>query len=72
LYITGFGVYRAYINGCKVGDHEMVPGWTSYHHRLAYQVFEVDSLIDKKGNNVLSVEVAEGWYAGRLGFGGGK
>jgi alpha-L-rhamnosidase len=50
----------------------MAPGWTSYHHRLAYQVFEVDSLIDKNDNNVLIVEVAEGWYAGRLGFGGGK
>lgn len=72
LYITAFGVYRAYLNGCRVGDHEMSPGWTSYRHRLAYQVFDVNSLITTKGSNVLSVEVAEGWYAGRLGFDGGK
>lgn len=72
LYITAFGVYRAYLNGSRIGDHEMAPGWTSYHHRLAYQVFDVDLLIYKNGNNVLSVEVAEGWYAGRLGFDGGK
>jgi alpha-L-rhamnosidase len=50
----------------------MAPGWTSYRHRLAYQVFDVNPLITTKGNNVLSVEVAEGWYAGRLGFCGGK
>lgn len=72
LYITAFGVYRAYLNGRRIGDHEMSPGWTSYRYRIAYQVFDVKSLITTKGNNVLSVEVAEGWYAGRLGFDGGK
>ncbi|KJJ29003.1 hypothetical protein AFLA70_390g001150 [Aspergillus flavus AF70] len=72
LYITALGVYRAYINGSRVGDHEMAPGWSSYRHRLAYQVFDVDSLINPSCNNVLSVEVAEGWFAGRLGFSGGK
>ncbi|KUL92325.1 hypothetical protein ZTR_02415 [Talaromyces verruculosus] len=72
LYITAFGVYRAYLNGCRIGDHEMSPGWTSYRHRIAYQVFDVNSLIATEGSNVLSVEVAEGWYAGRLGFDGGK
>ena len=50
----------------------MSPGWTSYRYRIAYQVFDVKSLITTKGNNVLSFEVAEGWYAGRLGFDGGK
>ncbi|RAO68652.1 uncharacterized protein BHQ10_004664 [Talaromyces amestolkiae] len=72
LYITAFGVYRAYLNGCRIGDHEMSPGWTSYRYRIAYQVFDVTSLITTKGSNVLSIEVAEGWYAGRLGFDGGK
>ncbi|KAF4169621.1 hypothetical protein CNMCM6936_006780 [Aspergillus lentulus] len=72
LYITAFGFYRAYLNGTQIGDHEMAPGWTSYHHRLAYQVFDVGSLITTKGDNVLCIEVAEGWFAGRLGFGGGR
>ncbi|KAL2830816.1 bacterial alpha-L-rhamnosidase-domain-containing protein [Aspergillus cavernicola] len=70
IYVTGFGVYRAYLNGARVGDHEMAPGWTSYHHRLAYQVFDVSSMIGSE--NVLGIEVVEGWYAGRLGFDGGK
>ncbi|KAH8692578.1 bacterial alpha-L-rhamnosidase-domain-containing protein [Talaromyces proteolyticus] len=72
LYITALGVYRAYLNGSRIGDHEMAPGWTSYHHRWAYQVFDVSSLITTTGKNVLGVEVAEGWFAGRLGFDGGK
>ncbi|CAK7244657.1 MAG: hypothetical protein STHCBS139747_006201 [Sporothrix thermara] len=72
LYITSLGVYRAYINGMRVGDQEMAPGWTSYKHRLNYQVYDVASLLRPGLSNVLAVEVAEGWYAGRLGFRGGR
>ncbi|KAL1895877.1 hypothetical protein Sste5346_004974 [Sporothrix stenoceras] len=70
LYITGLGVYRAFLNGQRVGTSEMAPGWTSYNHRLNYETFDVTSLL-KDGDNVLAVEVAEGWYAGRLAFHGG-
>ncbi|CAK7210820.1 hypothetical protein SBRCBS47491_000907 [Sporothrix bragantina] len=70
LYITGLGVYRAFLNGTRVGDHEMAPGWTSYKHHLNYETFDITSLL-QKGENVVAVEVAEGWYAGRLAFHGG-
>lgn len=66
LYITSLGVYEAHINGTRVGDLQMTPGWTSYNHRLPYQVFDVSDLLDWNSQNVLGVEVAEGWYAGRL------
>lgn len=66
LYITSLGVYEAHINGNRVGDMQMTPGWTSYNHRLPYQVFDVTDHLDWTSQNVLAVEVAEGWYAGRL------
>lgn len=67
LYISAFGLYKVYINGHRVGDHEMAPGWTSYHHRVAYQTFDVLHLLkSRRQENVITVEVAEGWYAGRL------
>lgn len=66
LYITSLGVYEAHINGTRVGDLQMTPGWTSYNHRLPYQVFDVTDHLDWTSKNVLGVEVAEGWYAGRL------
>ncbi|KAE8151846.1 bacterial alpha-L-rhamnosidase-domain-containing protein [Aspergillus avenaceus] len=72
LYITSFGVYRAFINGQAVGDQCMAPGWTSYHHRLNYQVFDVATLLNPNGPNVIAVEVGEGWYSTRLGFRGGR
>lgn len=65
LYISALGLYEAYINGQRVGDLEMTPGWTSYHHRLQYQTYDVKHLL-RPGNNTIAVEVAEGWYAGRL------
>ncbi|ROV92744.1 hypothetical protein VMCG_09033 [Cytospora schulzeri] len=70
LYISALGLYEVYINGHRVGDLEMTPGWTSYHHRLQYQTYDVKDLL-RPGKNAIAVEVAEGWYAGRLLWIGG-
>lgn len=71
LYITSQGVYEPYINGKRVGDHVLAPGWTSYRHHLNYQTFDVRDLL-QDGENVIGVEVGEGWFATRLGFSGGQ
>ena len=65
LYITALGLYEAYLNGHRIGDECLAPGWTTYNHRIQFQVFDVASLL-QPGQNSLVVEVAEGWYAGRL------
>ncbi|KAL2811588.1 bacterial alpha-L-rhamnosidase-domain-containing protein [Aspergillus granulosus] len=72
LYITALGVYHAFLNGKRIGDHCMAPGWTAYGHRLNYQTFDVSNLLRGDEENVLGVEVGAGWYATRLGFNGGK
>lgn len=71
IYITALGLYEISINGVRVGDHYLAPGWQSYNHRLAYQVFDVSGIL-REGENVIEGIVGEGWYAGRLGFGGGR
>lgn len=50
----------------------MAPAWTSYWHRLNYQVYDVSALLNPDGPNIIAVEVGEGWYATRLGFRGGR
>jgi alpha-L-rhamnosidase len=70
LAITAQGVYEAEINGQRVGDHLMAPGWTSYDRRLQYQTFDVTSML-LSGRNCIGVRVAEGWFCGRIGFEGG-
>jgi alpha-L-rhamnosidase len=71
LYITALGVYEAQLNGRTVGDQVMAPGWTSYHHRLRYQTFDVTDLLHT-GRNALGVMLGDGWFRGRMGFGGGR
>ncbi|CAH0025636.1 unnamed protein product [Clonostachys rhizophaga] len=71
LYVTAQGVYEASINDQRVGDHVLAPGWTSYKHHLTYQTFDVTNLL-RSGKNVISAQVAEGWFCGRLGFLGGS
>lgn len=66
LFATALGVYEAYIGGKKVGDAFMAPGWTSYHHRLAYQTYDITSMISDKFE--LSFTVGNGWYKGFLNF----
>jgi alpha-L-rhamnosidase len=71
LYVTALGVYEAQINGRTVADHVLDPGWTSYNHRLRYQTFDVTDLL-REGPNAIGAMLGEGWFRGRLGFGGGR
>jgi beta-glucosidase-like glycosyl hydrolase len=71
LYITACGCYEAAINGQRVGDDVLAPGWTSYDHRLRVQTHDVTALLNE-GGNAIGAMLGDGWYAGRLGFGKGK
>lgn len=66
LYATACGVYEACLNGKKVGDMFMAPGWTSYHKRIQYQTYDITGLLTN--NNRLAITVGNGWYKGELGF----
>jgi alpha-L-rhamnosidase len=67
LYATARGVYEPRLNGERVGDHELAPGWTEYHHRIQYQTHDVTHLL-RPGGNVLAAVVADGWWSGYVGF----
>ncbi len=70
LYITAQGVYEAEVNGQRIGDYFLAPGWTAYDGRLQYQAYDVTSSLSQEAN-CLGVRVAEGWFCGRIGFEGG-
>ena len=65
LKITALGLYFAEINGVRVGDCYLTPGWTSYNKTLQVQEYDVTALL-KEGENVISLTVNEGWYCGPL------
>ncbi|WTF41539.1 glycoside hydrolase family 78 protein [Streptomyces sp. NBC_01604] len=69
LYATAHGLYVATLNGRRVGDLVLTPGWTAYQHRLRYQTYDVTDLV-RSGPNELDFLLGNGWYRGRLGFQG--
>lgn len=71
VYVTAQGVYDLRINEKPVSTDFMNPGWTNYHHRLLYQVYDVAGVLTENSENHVTVEVAEGWFTGRLGWGKG-
>jgi alpha-L-rhamnosidase len=67
-YVTSHGLYELAINGQRVGDAVLTPGWTSYNKRLQYQTYDVTALL-KKGPNAIGVTLGNGWYRGHLAWG---
>ena len=66
-YFTAHGVYEPFLNGGKVGEAFMAPGYTSYNHHLMYQTYDVTALI-RRGENVMGAELARGWYLSMMGW----
>jgi alpha-L-rhamnosidase len=67
LHVTALGLYEARLNGSRIGDAVLAPGWTDYARRIQYQTYDVTGLL-REGENVLGALVADGWYSGFVGF----
>ncbi len=65
LCITAHGLYRAFINGHRVGEDELTPGWTVYDKRLSYQSYSVSDLL-VVGVNHIEIWLGDGWFRSQL------
>ncbi|MEU4156472.1 family 78 glycoside hydrolase catalytic domain [Actinoplanes sp. NPDC026670] len=71
IYSTALGVYELSLNGSRVGDHQLAPGWTDYAKRIQYQTFDVtDQLV--AGDNTIGAMLGDGWYSGSIAWLGDK
>ena len=61
LYISGLGYYEATLNGKRVGDHVLDPGWTAYENRVLYCTYDVTKML-AQGKNCLGVSLGNGWF----------
>ena len=71
LYVTACGLYEVRINGKRAGEFRLAPGHTDYRKRIQYQTCDVTNLI-QNGANVITAELADGWYRGSCGAWGLK
>ncbi len=67
IYATAHGVYELFLNGVRVGDQELTPGFTSYRSRLQVQTYDVGPLL-RDGENELLAVVSDGWWRGFVAF----
>jgi alpha-L-rhamnosidase len=65
IYVTSLGLYELSLNGERVGEELLTPGWTSYNKRLQYQTYDVTYML-REGNNAIGAILGDGWYKGNM------
>ena len=68
LYASAKGLCDAYLNGSLVSEDFFTPGWSDYDKRIYYRAFDVSDRL-QTGKNAIGAELADGWYAGYVGWG---
>jgi len=61
VYVSGLGYYELRLNGERVGDHVLDPGWTTYSKRVLYSTYDVTKQLER-GRNALGVMLGNGWF----------
>ncbi len=65
LYVTAMGAYRAFLNGQRVGESELTPGFTDFRKRVLYQTYDVTAMVHP-GRNTLGAMLGAGWHGSPL------
>ncbi len=66
VYASALGHYELNLNGQKVGEEFMAPGWTEYEKRVQYQAYDVTAQLTQGGKNRIGAMIAPGWYSGNI------
>lgn len=66
LYATAHGIYELFLDGERVGDQELTPGFTSYRSNLQVQTYDLGDLTP--GEHELRALLSDGWYRGKVGY----
>jgi len=71
VYVTALGAYELRLNGQKVGNDVLTPGWTQFTKRVYYQTYDVTGMV-QSGSNTMAAILGDGWYASDLAFKGSR
>jgi alpha-L-rhamnosidase len=62
VFFCGLGQSDLFIEGRRVGNHLLAPGFTTYDRRVQYLVFDVTDRFKTPGRKALGVVLLDGWY----------
>lgn len=68
LRISALGLYICFINGQRLGNDVLTPGWTAYDKRLSFQTYSVGDRL-KAGENTIEIWLGDGWYRSQMMWG---
>ena len=68
IHATALGVYTLEVNGQRVSDERLAPGWSAYQRRIHSQTYDVTRLV-RAGKNAVGATLADGWYSGYVAYG---
>ena len=64
-YVSALGAYRLFINGERVGQDELTPGWTYFPKHILYQTYDVTTLL-RDGHNAVGMLLGNGYWGGSM------
>lgn len=70
IYISGLGVYEAYLNNLKIGEDLLAPFYNDYNYGIQYQTYDIGMLLNER--NEIRIITGNGWYKGRFGYDGAE
>ena len=65
VYASALGLYALWVNGSRIGTQVLAPGWTDFHRRVQYQIYDLTTLL-QSGPNAVAILLGDGWYAGHI------
>jgi alpha-L-rhamnosidase len=68
LHATALGVFTVEINGQRISDERLAPGWSAYQRRVHSKTWDVTKFV-RDGGNVIGTTLADGWYSGYVAYG---
>lgn len=67
LCVSAMGLYSAFLDGKRIGEGVLTPGFTSYNNRIQYQTYDITDMIKGKSAE-LSIVAGKGWAIGIIGW----
>lgn len=61
IFVSGLGQYELSVNGEKIGDHFLSPGWTDYRKTCLFNTFDITGFLNN-GKNVIGIIAGNGFF----------
>ena len=66
IYVTGLGAYHLIVNGKKVGQDILTPGFTNAMKTIPYQIYEISNDDLTIGTNFITATLGNAWQKGNV------